>query len=563
MKPLITTAALFALTPALFAGERIPADLAALIPSDSSSLIYVASIDDLEEAAQELLGVVAPDMAMMADADALLSEVAPPGFNIDLLDRSRPFAVAIGAITMETQNTGPQIFIMIPTTDAATLDQSLPPHASRVSGGYLGICETGDYPQGGGSALPAALPEGLIAATLDAEPIMDTFAPMAGFMLGMAKSGILQEISSDPEMPAELRTMATDTVNAGFRFIDDAMDSFSSFEVAFNLAGTEVDLGYAINFKEGSPLTRLAGQGPTFAEMLPFMDTGAVGNSVVGMDLGAMARWIRPYVDQIMDAIPVPTDLPPDADLGPFQSPKQAMASVREAVGASLDTLGWFGDGAVTSMYFVNNEPQSATWMHGVQAGQLADSLDALFHVELASLAGLELQRTQIGESTTNLALSLNGSVLARNFGLDEGEVNEAMRGFSAVYGDSINLSLTTVGKQTLMIYNGDRESIAGALRAVQKRPGTELPALKATADALGDAYPFGVYHLDLGPFAANMMNLAISTGEGADIPPGLPSRVQDVHVPLTVFEGLTSARMFQGIHIDVAEAGKLIELAR
>jgi len=563
MKALITSAALLTLTPALFAGERIPADLAALIPADASSLIYIAPIDELEEAVQELLGVVAPDMAMMADADALLSEVAPAGFNIDLFDRSRPIAIAVGAITMETQNTGPQIYLMIPTTDAATLDQSLPPHSSRISGGYLGVCETGDYPVGGNSPLPAALPKGLIAATLDAEPIMDTFAPMAGFMLGMAKSGLLEEITSDPDMPPQFRTTATDAVNAGFGFIDDVMDSFSSFEVAFDMAGTEIDFGYAVNFKEGSPLTRLAGNGPTFAEMLPFMDAGAVGNSVMGMDLGAMARWVRPYVDQIMDSIPVPTDLPDGADLGPFQSPQQALDVVRGAVGASLDTLAWFGDGAVTSMYFVNNEPQTATWMHGVQANQLADSLDALFHIELASMAGLELQRTQIGESTTNLALSLNTEVLARNFGLQQSDINEIKRGFIDVYGNNLNLSLTTVGKQTLMIYNGDRDSIAGALRAIQKRPGTNVPALKATAAKLGDAYPFGVYHIDLGPFAAGIMGFAIASGEGADIPPGMPDMVKDVHVPLTIFEGLTSSRLFQGIHIDVAEAGKLIELAK
>ena len=566
MKALFATAALCSLTPALFAADRLPADLAALIPAEASSLVYIAPIDDIEEAAQELLGLIAPDMAMVADADMILTEFAPAGFNIDLIDRSRPFAIAVGPITMQAQDEAPQVMLIIPTTDAAALDLSLPPHASRISGGYLGITESGSYPASGGSNLPALLPEGLIAATIDLEPIVESFKPMAGMILGMARSSMIGEIGASPEIPPDLRGMLTGAVNSSFGFVDDAMASLSRVELGLDLAGTEFHAGYAILFKEGSPLTRLAGNGPALGDMLPFIDAGAVSTSVVGMDFGALARWARPYFDRIMDGIleaASEEDLnDPDAELGPFDSPLEAYNAVRETLSAGLDTLGWFGDAGATSVYFVGDQMRTATWVHGVSADQLATSIAQLFQVQLAGLAGLRLEQTKIGETTTNLRLSFDAEVLARNFGLDEGDVQEAKLEFTKTFGDAINVSLTAVGRQTLMIYNGDRDSITAALRAVQKNSAKNSPALTRAATELAGAYPFGLYHIDLGPAIAGYAGVAAAMGEDTDMPPEFAAMLQNVHIPLTALEGLTKERAFQSLTIDLGGIAPLIQMA-
>jgi hypothetical protein len=568
MKHILTPLALALVAPALFAQDRIPADLDALIPADASTLIYVAPLDELEEAVQGLLGVVAPDMAMMADADALLSEIAPAGFNIDLLDRSRPFAIAVGAITMATQNTAPRVFLIVPTTDAGQLDLSLPPHASRISGGYLGICETGPYPIGGGSDLPARLPDGLIAGTLDAEPIVKTFRPIAGFMLGMAKSGLIGEVGANPKLNDEARGVATDTIDAGFGFVDDVMDSLSSFDFGVDLVGTELRAGYAVHFTEGSPLTRFARtDGPTLGDMLKFLDTDAVANSAVGFDLGAFVRWAHPYIDQIFDAVlssAAEEDLASDGEkIGPWESPREIFDVVRETTDAALDTLGWFGDGAATSVYFDGAEMRTAAWMHGVSAGQLADSIDSLAHVSLASLLGIQLERSRIGDATTVLTFSLDYETLGRNFDLGADELSEVRRSLAeSGIGDTLNLSLTSIGSQTLMVYNGDRDSIAQALRGAKDRPGTASPLLQREAALLGNAYPYGFYHVNIGPFAAGIFRMAEQNGDATGAPAGLADKLQGLDIPLTFREGLTSERFFQGLSIDFAGIGPLVEMA-
>ncbi|MBC8451503.1 MAG: hypothetical protein H8D72_02210, partial [Planctomycetes bacterium] len=546
MRSLLRPLALVALAPALFAQDasnRIPADLAALIPSDASSLIYLAPIDEIEESIQEMLAIVAPDMEMMADADMLLSELSPPGFNIDLIDRSRPIAVAIGAITVETQQSGPRFFVLIPTTDAAGLLAALPtgePFSSRITGGYPGLSNADRYPVGGkASALPGVLPAGMLAMTLDAEPILDAFAPIAEFMMGMGKNGLLQEMRSDSEVPPALLALAEGALDGSLSFVTDALDSISSFDLGFGIQGAEVDLGYGLNFREGSPLTKLTNTaGPRFRDMLKLVDTNAAGSSVVGFDLGSLARWARPYVDQILDSIPVPDEMEPGESLGPFQSPRHAFEAVRGAINASIDTLAWFGDGVATSAYFSGNEMRTASWMHGVQADQLADSLEALFQVELASLVGLNIERSRIGDSVINLSMTFDLDTLGRNFQLGEEELSEMRRELKGVVDMEVNLSLTTVGAQTLMLYNGGRNDIALALKSVKANPGLASSELRLLADKVGDAYPFAVYRFNLGPFAAGMIRMAEGMGESTGVPAGVPETLDGISIPMSIFEG-------------------------
>ena len=569
MRALLRPLVLLALTPTLFAQDvssRIPVDLAALIPSDASSLIYLAPLDELEESVQGLLQIVAPDMVPMANADMLLGEMAPAGFDIGLIDPSRPFAVAIGAITAETQQSGPKVFVLVPTTDAAALLAALPPNgptSTRISGDYLGLSNADRYPVGGkASALPGSLPAGLLAATLDAEPILEAFGPIASFMMEMGKGGLLQEIAGNPDMPPAFAGFAEDALDGAVDFINDALDSISSIDLGFQIHGAEIDLGYALNFRAGSPLTKLSkADGPHFRDMLRLMDTSAAASSVSGFDLSGLARWTRPYVDEILDAIPVPDQLGPDQNLGPFESPRQGFEMLRDAVSATLDTLSWFGDGMATSAYFHGAEMRTATWMHGVEAKQLADSLEALFHVELAELVGLGIERSQIGDSVTNLSMSLDVEALGRNFQLDEAQLRGLRGQLKDVIGKHFYLSLTTVGEQTLVLYNGSREDIAEALRAVKRRAGAVRPELGRLADKLGDAYPFSVYRFDLGPFAAGMMRLAESLGESTDAPAGMAETLQGISIPLSIFEGVDSTRLFQGLHLDLNEGNKLVNL--
>ncbi|MDF1798748.1 MAG: hypothetical protein P1V81_06195 [Planctomycetota bacterium] len=544
------------------AADRLPADLVALIPADATGLVFVSPINTLEAAIQDLLQVVAPDMAPMADVDQLLHELGPSDFDFDLIDRSRPMAFAMGAITPTITEEPPQFYLLIPSTNPAELSAALPfpPELgwTRISGGYLGISPEAVYPvPGARSNLPARLPQGLIAATIDAEPILETFGPMARLAAGMARSGVIAGIQSDTDLPGTLKPMANDAATAIIDGVMDTLDSLTGFDLALNLEGARFEAGYAMTFAEGSPMAALCDKdGAHLVDLAHLLDPAADLTVAVGMDLGGAVRWARPFVNEILDAIPVPEQA--GEDLGPFRSPRHAMDVARESLSHGMDALTWFGDGIALSTFLGEEHNRTAVWMHGVQADNLTGSLRALFEAELASLVGLSLEETMLGENTRQLALHFDAATLAHNFDLGVREAEQVRAGFEETFGDAVRVSLTPVGGNTLVFFNGDAKAIKAALTVAAHRPGTQDPAIQRMTTELGDAHPFAAYRVNLGPVVAEMMSLAETFDEGGEIPPGMASMVRGLHLPLTVHEGMTPTRWFQGMSIDLTRAGDL-----
>lgn len=547
------------------AANRLPADLVALIPADATGLVFVSPINTLEAAAQDLLQIVAPDMAQMANVDQLLQEMGPSEFNFDLIDRSRPMAFAMGAITPSITEEAPQFYLLIPSTNPAELSAALPfpPELgwTRISGGYLGISPEAVYPVPGAlSTLPARLPEGLIAATINAEPILETFGPMARLAAGMARTGAIAGIQSDTELPAALKPMAGDAVNGLIDGLMDTLDSLTGFDMAINLEGARFEAGYALTFAEGSPMAEFSDQGGAqLVDLAHLLDPGADLTIAVGMDLGGAVRWARPFVNEILDAIPVPDQA--DQDLGPFTSPRHAMDVARESLDHGMDALTWLGDGMALSTYVGEEHNRTAVWMHGVQANNLTASLKALFEAELASMVGLSLAETKLGENTRQLELRLDAATLAQNFDLNFDEAEEIRSGFEQTFGDAVRLSLTPVGSNTLLFLNGDAKSIKTALTVAAHRPGTQDPAIQRLVTELGGAHPFAAYRANLGPIVSEMMSLAQSFDEGDEIPPGMVETIRGMDLPLTVHEGMTATRWFQGMSLDLTRAGEVVSM--
>lgn len=545
------------------APHTLPADLVALIPGDASALFYVASIDDLEEAVEELVLTIAPDMALMVDADRLLLEASPDGFDIDLIDRSRPMALALGPIRPMMKE-DPLVCLMVPSTNPAELAAAMPfppeMNATRLSGGYMGISPERAYPEIlSVSDLPARLPEGLMSGTIDLEPIISSASPAIEMFGGMAVGQALAEIERDGEMPPAIKPLAAAAVEGAFETILDGLDSLTVLDMAMDLEGARFEAGYSIRFAEGSMLAGLSNvEGAHLSDLVHLLDPDADFTMAMGMDLGGMVRWARPFVDQILDAVEVPEAFPGD-DGGPFQSPRHLMDVARETLGHGMDAMTWLGDGFAMSTY-LGEKDHAALWMHGVNATNLASSLEALFAAELPGLVGLSLEQSRLGEATTQLALRLDASVLAKNFELSAEEAEEVRAGFAQAFGDAVRLSLTSVGDSTLVFMGGEPADIKAALTQAAYRPGTLDPALAQLGRELGDAHPFGAYRLNLGPVVAEMIDFAVAYGD-EDVPPGLAEAVRALSLPLTVKEGMTSERVFQGVAIDLSRADQVVAM--
>lgn len=541
----------------------IPSALQDLVPNDASTLIVISPLDDLEAAVQDLLMVAMPEMAAMADLDMLFQQLdqinGGPGMDLNLVDRTRPIGIALGQLDL-IGGTEPEFYMMLPCTDIQAVLESVPAsmplQATRVHEGYLGVCQEVYPVVTGDSKLAATLPQGLIAATFDARPLVEAFGPMAGFMTAMGVGPARAALDADKNTPPALRELANGILDDAPTTVTDVLDSLKALQLSVNMSGTVLDVNSALLLQDGSLLSSLAeSEGASFAELAHLIDQNAPVSFGYGADLGGMARWIRPYVDQILGGVVIPDDIEAEGDAGPFSSPRHALAVVREASDKGLAALSNFGSGMVSSMNVVDGKPSSTFWMHGVDGGTLASNLSLFFRTELAGVVGLEMTSTKLGQATTECAVTLNADTLAANFDMTADEALQIKSVFAEAFGDSIKLSLTSVGSDTLVLYNGTRDDLKNALLAATKaKRGTTQDIVRLNG-ALTGASPFEFMRVDLGAMART----AIPIFEKFEGPSGIPEEMLDgISVPMTTHSGMTAKKWMGGMSIDLRDLGKL-----
>jgi len=206
-------------------------------------------------------------------------------------------------------------------------------------------------------------------------------------------------------------------------------------------------------------------------------------------------------------------------------------------------------------MNVVDGKPSSTFWMHGVDGGTLASNLSLFFRTELAGVVGLEMTSTKLGQATTECAVTLNADTLAANFDMTADEALQIKSVFAEAFGDSIKLSLTSVGSDTLVLYNGTMDDLKNALLAATKaKRGTTQDIVRLNG-ALTGASPFEFMRVDLGVMART----AIPIFEKFEGPSGIPEEMLDgISVPMTTHSGMTAKKWMGGMSIDLRDLGKL-----
>lgn len=563
MKQLLLTPALaLAAAPALWGQDRVPADMRALIPADVRVFVRADSLAELETTARDLAQVIAPDFADEIDLD-LVFEEAPPGFDKAWIDLTRPIGFTVSAI--DFAGSGEPTFCMfIPTTDAGALGQFLAQdgefNTQLISGGYLGVSSAmGSYPAPDPTSdVVDRIPAGVLSGMVDLAPIVDEMGPMFRGFSGMGRGMVLGEINNDTSLPAPMRAMAMDLVDGAFDFLDGFVASLTELRISLDVDGTVVSFDYSLHFAPDSPVAELKSMdGPRFGELRRFMDVNAPQTSALGFDLGNLAGRLRPYVDEILNAVPVPEV----GEAGPFASPQAAFAAARDVVDRSVDLFTHFGDGMVSSNSIGAQGMSSAGWIHGVTGDQFAGSLRALFEVELASMVGLQLSTIETTESTQRMALGFEPMVLAQNFGLSERDLEDLQEFKQIFFPHPMELSTTTVGNRTLLVVNGSRDSITGALQSAKQSVQQPSPLLDQAGALLGDSYPFSVTHYQFGQYIGGMLSF-VSTLESNDAPPQeLIDELALLDMPAVIYAGFNGTSFKNGVRVDVRDVGKMIEM--
>lgn len=545
-------------------GRTIPADLRGLLPNDASAMVLISPMAEIETSIQELLQIAMPDVAPMASLDMVFSQLeAELEMDMSLLDRTKPIGFALGPIDL-IGGTEPTVYLMIPSSDPAALLASLPgpvpASATRILGGYLGATKDAYPLEIGISSLPSLLPEGMIAGVFNARPLVEAFGPMAGFMTGMGVAQARTMINADPSTPPALMEMINGILDVTPSTVTEVLDSLTALQMSVDLNGSVLDVTSDLLLQDGSLLSSMAAsEGATFGELSHLIDLDAPASFGYGADLGGMARWIRPYVDQILGAIEITDEIEAEADAGPFSSPRKALAVVRAASDSGLAALSNFGSGMVSSMNMVDGKPTSTLWMHGVNGDTLASNLGLFFQTELAGVVGLQMTTTKLGEGTTECSVTLNADTLAANFDMSADEALQIKSGFSEAFGGAIKMSLTSVGTDTLVLYNGTKDDLKGALMAATNAKRGTKQDVRHLNEVLSGASPFEFMRVDLGAMA----RIALPLIEQFDGPTGMPVGMLDgISIPMTTHSGLTAKKWMGGMSIDLKDVGKLAMMA-
>ena len=549
------------LTPTLRAqGEAFPADLRALLPKDASVLVRFASLDEMEATARSIATIVAPEMLDEISLDALFAEM-PPEFDRSLIDTSRPSALSVGKIDISGQE--PTLCLMIPSYNPAGLAElfkdELP--SSRIFAGYLGVSSdpTG-YPETDPtSTLPDRIPAGLIAGTVNMRPLLDEMDPMIKAMFGMGRGMAIGEFSNTNDMPPVVLDMGMGMINSVFDFATDVVDSLTDAQFSVQVENSVLAIDYNVNFAADSPIAKLKNEGgPRFYELRRFMDMNAQVSQVGGFDLGNLSKALRPVVDKILDAVPVPEE----GEAGPFANPKAAFAAAREVLDQSMVLMAYFGDGMVTNTNMdLQGNMNMQSWIHGVKGNELAGALSALFEVEMARMVGLNLDVIETTETTQRLALSFDDQTLAKTFALEEYERDELAEFKAMFFSKPIEMSFTTVAEQTLVVVNGGLDGIKQALETAKQTLRQNSLLMDQIQVQLGDSYPFSASHYQLGPYVAGY-GAMMSRIDPSELPPQeYLDMFAKIDMPLAIYLGFDGTSFRNGVKLDFKNARQLIEL--
>ena len=549
------------LTPTLRAqGEAFPADLRALLPKDASVLVRFASLDEMEATARSIATIVAPEMLDEISLDALFAEM-PPEFDRSLIDTSRPSALSVGKIDISGQE--PTLCLMIPSYNPAGLAElfkdELP--SSRIFAGYLGVSSdpTG-YPETDPtSTLPDRIPAGLIAGTVNMRPLLDEMDPMIKAMFGMGRGMAIGEFSNTNDMPPVVLDMGMGMINSVFDFATDVVDSLTDAQFSVQVENSVLAIDYNVNFAADSPIAKLKNEGgPRFYELRRFMDMNAQVSQVGGFDLGNLSKALRPVVDKILDAVPVPEE----GEAGPFANPKAAFAAAREVLDQSMVLMAYFGDGMVTNTNMdLQGNMNMQSWIHGVKGNELAGALSALFEVEMARMVGLNLDVIDTTETTQRLALSFDDQTLAKTFALEEYERDELAEFKAMFFSKPIEMSFTTVAEQTLVVVNGGLDGIKQALETAKQTLRQNSLLMDQIQVQLGDSYPFSASHYQLGPYVAGY-GAMMSRIDPRELPPQeYLDMFAKIDMPLAIYLGFDGTSFRNGVKLDFKNARQLIEL--
>ncbi|MFV1959634.1 MAG: hypothetical protein ACC662_09510 [Planctomycetota bacterium] len=238
------------------AATPAPDDLAGLVPADTQALLYAPSLDALQTKARRIVASIDEDTAAQVDLGEMLKQL-PIG---DLVDRSKPFAVAVTFPPGENPEPVPTMIVSVTDVDAAlaVMKKQGMPEPPATAGSYVAIRKGPPAEGAMGSPLMKDLPAGDVILRMDLATLVERFRPEITKGLDAMEKGMPS--ASAPGMPG-MPDMSG--FMKGMReAVQVFLDSAEQLDLVLTADGTKIRYEGRFTAKEGSALAKApAGQG--------------------------------------------------------------------------------------------------------------------------------------------------------------------------------------------------------------------------------------------------------------------------------------------------------------
>lgn len=529
-------------------GARVPAALAVLVPDGAVAFGLTQAISELEGVAADIAREVMPQMVEAMNADILLSQVLPPGFDLTAIDRDRPFGFAVGPLSMESE---PQVFVIIPTKNPDAIKALLPTegpvYSTRVSEGYLGITRGLDYPVGTGTCpLLQGMPQGIVGVSVDMETIFDTFGPMIEFGMQMARMQMQESLDQVPEASMGMDINAI--MDGYFMMAQNAIDSMEGLKLSVAVEETLVDFRWQAIVAEGSPMASLAQSTPTSAAaFLPLLTDESIA-MVFGADMEKLANQMMPFMDMMMAAYP-----------------EDLAAGMTASMDSWKGMYGDFGTAMAISGGFTESGLRMAGYFDGTRYDELLAHYDRIVGEPFWGVMGMryvDTKKARLGE--TNLTrytfdFDVEGLLDQAGTEADAEQIGMMETMMEAMYGSQMVLTFAKTGELGFMAIGGDDAYVTAALERA-KKPGKLAADLARLENMAARANPFMAYRFDIGRIMTEM-------GPIMESALGMPSMGMEMFegtsLPMNIYVGITPLEWTGGLMVDVVQAGEFAQLVQ
>lgn len=527
------------------AAAGLPADFAALVPSDAVALLQLRSAREFAAEFESIRVLIAPDAQpvlaheVLSDAleGALEGELNSVPVDFPGLDSSQPAGLAL---SMDSSVLPTVLTLILPTSEpealAALFARGQNNVSATASGTYVAVrIGAGQAPAGEPSALLEDFPPGLISARADLAALLVSYRPLIDIgMVAMAEA-MRTEMQSEPTMPFDPAEM----VDWYLGVVRGAMDSAERLDLALDLGDARVGLVMSLRSKEGSPLARLSrSERVDYAALAGRLDQDAAALVVACYSQARLLEKFSGMFDAMTQAIKEQEDVPPEVAAA-MADYFQAMREIAPRMGREIAISYDIGAGGIRVATDIG-APDPADL-----ASRMTDFMRSPSLATLGILAGPEARGELAGQPAILWKQTIDKErflKFAQAESLGESNFGELIFGH-----DGIEMALLPCPKRLSVLAGGDaawREQ--AALRLTEG--GAADAALLRALEPLAHSNPGMFMRVDFRPF----MELGM----------GAPSASKGPPLRFTLYWGLDGRDLVAGFGTDLESIRSMAEIA-